>query len=119
MISRSLAMEILLYISGSRQISEALDRVGVRGDTEKIVVVAVTKSREEAERINDYLAKSNLKTDDALLDEWTPSRKSTLRKVFGLTEKELQAASRGSAEPVEKTIQRLMIERSAVLAVKK
>ncbi len=118
MISRSLPIEILLYVAGDHQIAQAVNRVGVRVDTEKIVVIALTKSRKETPEINDYLSKFNLKIDDSLLDEWTSRRKSTVRALFSLSRNELQAASR-KGERSERAIQRMVIEKSAVLAVKK
>lgn len=118
-IARSLGMEILLYIAADRQIGEALKRVGVSDETKKVAVVAVGKSKENVLNAATLVAGFWVKeSSDVLLDEWNPDRMSNIRSGFDIGEKELKAIIRKD-EAVSEAVERLAIERSAMLAVKK
>lgn len=118
-ISRSLGMELLLFISGTRQISEAIKRVGITPETTRTAVVSVLPATVDQLKVSDSLAGIlREKDDDSLLDKWTSARRSKVVKTFGIGDKELKAASR-DGEAVEKAIERLAIERSAMLAIAK
>ena len=118
-ISRSLGMEVLLFISGTRQISEAIKRVGITPKTTRTAVLSVLPAAADQLKLSDLLAEVfTEKDDDSLLDKWTSLRKSKVLRTFGIGDKELKAASR-DGEPIEKAIERLAIERSAMLAIAK
>ncbi len=118
-IARSLGMEMLLYIAANRQIGEALRRVGVTADTRRVAAVAVGNSKEQvlgaATTLSELLMKETL---DALVDEWNPKRIRNVRSLLGIGEKELKATIRKD-EAMPKALERLAIERSAMLAIKK
>ena len=118
-ISRSLAMEILLFVSGTRQISEAVRRVGINPETERTAALAVLPANVDQAKMAEYLAGIfKEKDDDSLLDKWTTLRRSTVMRIFGIEDKELKAAMRDD-ERIERAIERLAIERSAMLAIAK
>ena len=118
-ISRSLGMEILLFVSGTRQISEAVKRVGVTPKTVRTAATTILASSADYSMVADYIAGVlNGKGDDSLLDHWTSLRRSTVVRTFGIGEKELKATLRED-EKTEKAIERLAIERSAMLAIAK
>jgi KEOPS complex subunit Cgi121 len=118
-ISRSLGMEILLFISGTRQISEAIKRVGITSKTRRTAVLSVLPADADQSKVSDSLSEIfGEKEDDSLLDKWTSLRRSRVVKTFGMGDKELKAASR-AGELIEKAIERLAIERSAMLAIAK
>jgi len=118
-IARSLRMEILLYAAGNRQIGEALKNVGITPETRKVAAIAVGKSRgqvlESAAGLSAILKKEE---SDDLVDRWDQDRIKRVRSVFGIGDKEIRAL-RHKNENVVKMLERLAIERSAVLAVKK
>ena len=119
MISRSFAIEILLYVAAERQITQAFTRTGVQKETKRIGVIATSSSAEIFSRIKEHLTKSfNQECNDDLLDEWTEQRSQAIRGLFKMTDKEIQTVTR-SGDSIRKSIQRLAIERSALLAVKK
>jgi len=119
MISRSFAIEILLYVAAERQITQAFTRIGVQTETKRIGVVATSNLAEILSQIKKHLAKSfNQECNDDLLDEWTEQRCEAIRGLFGMTDKEIQTVTR-SGDSVRHSIQRLAIERSALLVVKK
>jgi len=119
MISRSIAIEILLYVAAERQIAQAFARIGVQTQTKKIVVIATSESSEVFPPLEAHLSQSfNHECNDRLLDEWTEERSETVRELFKITDKEIKAVTR-TGDSIRKSIQRLAIERSALLVVKK
>jgi tRNA threonylcarbamoyladenosine modification (KEOPS) complex Cgi121 subunit len=117
-IARSLQMETLLFVSGTRQITEALERVGISKRTARSAVLVIAPSDEVIMSVaNLLIEKFNRKDDDRLLDIWTKQRRVSVQRVFGIGMKELKATC-GSGE-VGRAIEKLAIERSAMLAVAK
>ena len=118
-ISRTLSMEILLYVSANRQISEAIKRVGITTETRAIAAVIVSSSREAvltaAELLEQVLG---VKNTDELLDSWPSGRIECVQQSLGITAIEL-SATLCKGEDVRESIERLAIERSALLAIKK
>jgi tRNA threonylcarbamoyladenosine modification (KEOPS) complex Cgi121 subunit len=118
-IARSRGMEILLYVAANRQIDEALKHVGVTADTRRVAAVAVSNSKDQllgvAAAIGELLNEENL---DELVDEWGPKRMDNVRSIFGIGDKELRATVRKN-EDTAKAVERLAIERSAMLTIRK
>jgi tRNA threonylcarbamoyladenosine modification (KEOPS) complex Cgi121 subunit len=114
-----LNMEILLYVSANRQINEAIKRVGITPETRAIAAVIVGPSRETvlaaAELLEQVLG---VKNTDELLDSWPSDRIECVQQSLGITAIELSATLL-KGEDVRESIERLAIERSALLAVKK
>lgn len=86
----SLALEILLYAAGERQIQKAIKKIGVKKGKQKIVFVltdVLNKKRNSS--IDDAVRKKLLRTFHLTFDEKVPrGDKNTLRR-FGITEAEL------------------------------
>jgi tRNA threonylcarbamoyladenosine modification (KEOPS) complex Cgi121 subunit len=118
-ISRTLSMEILLYVSANRQINEAIRRVGITADTQEIAAVAVGPSREAVIAAADLFEQLlGIKSADELLDSWPTNRIESIQQSFGITPSEISATLR-KGEGICESIERLAIERSALLTVKK
>jgi tRNA threonylcarbamoyladenosine modification (KEOPS) complex Cgi121 subunit len=118
-ISRTLGMEILLYVAADRQIIEAPKKVGVTSSTRKTAALAVGSSTDLVSRVGDFLSELlNQKPRDELVDEWPAGRIANVRLAFDIGDKELNATIRKNGSVVE-AIQRLVIERSAMLTIKK
>lgn len=116
-ISRSLGMEILLFVSGTGQINEAIGRVGIITKTRKTATLALVSSDDEAKKASAFLSQAFHKdSNDKLLDEWTEYRRRSLQTLYAVSNKELEAAKR-EGEGIEKAIERIAIERSAMLAI--
>lgn len=117
-ISRSLGMEILLFVSGTRQITQALERVGINRETTRSAVLVIAASDEAITTLSNLLIENfHQKDQDKLIDTWTEERRVMVQRVFGIGSKELKATI--STREVEKAIERLAIERSAMLAIAK
>ncbi len=118
-IARSLSMEILLYIAANRQIGEALKHVGVTADTRRVAAVAVSNSQDQVLAATAALCELMKKENqDELLDEWDSERIENVRSIFGIGDKELRATIRKD-EKSARAVERLAIERSAILTIKK
>jgi tRNA threonylcarbamoyladenosine modification (KEOPS) complex Cgi121 subunit len=118
-IAKSLGMEILLYISGNGQINEALKRVGVTSGTRRTAALAVGGSSRQVSDAGAFLVQAlGQGNQDELLDDWPPERVEKVRSVFEIGDKEVKAVIRKS-ELVTSAIERLAIERSALVAVRK
>jgi tRNA threonylcarbamoyladenosine modification (KEOPS) complex Cgi121 subunit len=112
-------MEVLLFISGSRQINEALRRVGVTVDTRQTGALTVGSSNDLVLKAGSFVTEAlGRRSSDDLLDHWTSLRIENVRLGFGIADKELKAITR-KRESVASAIERLAIERSAMLAVRK
>ena len=118
-IARSLSMEILLYVAANRQIGEALKNVGVTANTRRVAAIVVGDSREKALNSAGALREILKKEEsDQLVDEWDRTRIEHVRSALGIRDKEIGATLRKNEDPA-KAVERLAIERSAMLTIKK
>lgn len=97
-IANDLGIEICVRASAQRQISKALNIVGIKEGKMNICTVAVNCREDVMERIEDIL---NFR-DDSILK---PNEKS-LKKIYNITDKEIEIC-----EGIEK----VMIERTTLL----
>lgn len=115
--SRSLAMEILLYASCQRQISKAIVLLGVNPSTSQVAVAALSTRIGVLVDLQEVLQKMlGGKMDDGVLEIRTERKLSELKKVFGILDRELEA-SRLEGEEDAEVVKRLVVERSALLAL--
>lgn len=118
-IAKTLSMEILLYTAASRQISEAINRVGVSSKTNHVGALAVGASQEEVRSAGEFLSQLfKQPSNDQLVDQWTQARVEAVRSAFEIGDKEVKAIIRKD-EKTWTAIERLAIERSAMLTIKK
>ncbi|HXZ98138.1 MAG TPA: KEOPS complex subunit Cgi121 [Candidatus Acidoferrum sp.] len=118
-VSKSLSMEILLYIGANRQISEAIRLVGISPNSEKVSAVVVGRTKEETSGAAELLSKIvGQEGSDKLVDTWSSDRVRNVRAIFEIGSKELKATLR-SDETRTQAIERLAIERSALLTIRK
>ena len=117
-IAKTLSMELLLYISAEKQIARALKRVGVTTETRRVAGVAVGSSRDVSEAARFLSVTLGQDSDDRLLDEWSRQRIENVRSGFDIGDKELEAIIQPN-ETETMAVERLAVERSAMLATKK
>ncbi len=116
-ISKSVAVEALLYASAQRQISAAVDLIGLKKDTSEIVVLGVADSSEMAART--ILETSKLVPgvrDDSVVD-FHDEKIIEIRELFEITDTELTANSSGSQG--KDALVDLVIEHMALLVTRR
>ncbi len=104
-ISKDLGMEILLYASGRRQISKAL-QLGVSPGESNVAIVIVGDGVERAAK-----EIKNLIQEAPVLD-YNESKKDVIMRTFSITDAEIEAVG-------EDKIPKLVLERVALLDVLK
>jgi KEOPS complex subunit Cgi121 len=88
--TNSLALEILLYAAGERQIQKAIKKMGVKKGKQMIAFVLVDQSKRKPDKktyntvINKLLRTFHLTSDDKVLE----GDRDTLKR-FGITDQEL------------------------------
>ena len=56
-ISKTFSLELLLYVSGQRQISKAIEMVGIKCDTKEVALVIISQDKETVSNANIRLSK--------------------------------------------------------------
>jgi len=116
-ITKDLGMEILVFASGRRQITKAIQAIGVKPTTTRVALITITKSREDAEKSVSQASKViNGERNDSIL-ELTSEKMEAVRSMFGITDKELETQLRGrtKAEGWREALVDLVIEHVALL----
>lgn len=116
-ISRDPAIEALLYASGQHQIGKAIETLGITTDSSEVAVLIMSEtekdSRESLDVVSDLLRGEIC--DDVL--ELTEEKMVAIRKLFSISDPELEAASR--EEGLESALINLVIEHVALLTAKR
>ncbi|RJS84283.1 hypothetical protein CW706_04380 [Candidatus Bathyarchaeota archaeon] len=111
-ISENLAVEILLYASGQHQIRKAIEMLGVKPSSTRILVVALSKIKDNA--LQAILRFSEIvegeKSDDVV--KITDEKFEALKEAFEISDAELDAALRKSRR---EALTSVLIERTALL----
>lgn len=110
-LARSHATELLLYASGSRQIKEAIERLGVKSSSRHWVLVATGGSGSDLDKLSElFLGYGS--ADDRII-EALPEKTERIMGLFGISKEELGFARtlHGSGESALKA---LVIERVAL-----
>jgi len=113
-ISRSLGIEVLLYVSCVDQISRALEVVGVTPSTTEVALVVLAESPGEAEGAFISTAESIGESDDGVLD-LDAEKLETLKARYGVSDAELAAVG----GPEEDALAMLLVERGALLRLRR
>lgn len=112
-ISKSLAVETLLYTSGQHQISKAIELLGIKPSSSQVVVLVIADTAEKAVGALDMI--SNLlggEVSDEVTD-LTDAKVETIKRAFELGYLEIEATRR---ESEKEAVTSLLIERAALLA---
>lgn len=115
-ISKSLAVETLLYASGKRQIKKALEIIGVKAGCTNIAGIIIGKKEQVV--TDAFLVLSNefgVSSDEAVL-EISTNKILKIRQSFDISTKELKVTSLKS-DP-ESALVDLVVERVALLSTK-
>ena len=115
-ISKSAAMEAMLYASAQRQIKRAIDFMGVKCASANVAVVVIGESRDSVKAVLSAVSEAiGAEPDEAVL-ELSRKKAQRIREAFGITEKELEAVM--EKNNVEHALVKLVIERTALLSTR-
>src|SRR5436853_6224624 len=115
--SKSLAMELLLYISCQRQIAKAIRFLGVDSKDSRIAIVALSDSRAALEELaREAQSIVGGTPDDDLIEIQSEQRMAKLQRSYGITSRTMEAA-RFEGETDSSVLKRLIVERSALLDI--
>ena len=117
-ISRSLAMETLLYASAQRQIDLALARLGVNSNSRTVGLVAFSETRAGAEELENKIAHLvRTEVNEALLDDWSDEKAGRIMTLYGIKAMELEAI-RTPGQQIGEAVKKAVIERVALLSTR-
>ena len=113
-ISKSLAMETMLYASAQRQIRKATETLGVRPSSTKVAMLIVGKKPEDLKSTLSKISKQiEAERDDAILD-LTEEKITNIQRTFEISNEELGTVMKGHDK--KKALVDLVIERMALVA---
>lgn len=118
-ISENLAMETLLYASGSRQISRAIKMLGIRAQTSTVAAIVVASSNDEVKKAEEKLTQliSGIR-DDRVVEIRSKAKIHCLMKTFGVTDLELTTMTNSGRSATE-ALMWLIVERVSLLSIKR
>ena len=115
-ISKSLAMETMLYASSQRQIKKAIELIGVKEETKNIAVIFIGQDPTILETALESFARfAGVETDEKVL-EMSKAKEESIKKIFQISEEEIDAILKDN--DYEKAVVNLVIERVALLSVR-
>lgn len=116
-ISKSLAMETLLYASAQRQIRKAMEIMGIKHDTSEMAVLIIGENLSVVKSALKVVSKHiNAKQDETVL-ELSKRKNELIKKGFEISELELKTVM--GKNGLEDALTRLVIERMALLATQR
>ncbi len=116
-ISSSLAVEALLYASAQRQITKAVDALGVKQDSSQVAVLVMAEnSRGMADCLKVVSRLIAGERDDAVL-ELTDEKIRGIKRLFGISDLEIEAKLKRKGLERE-AFADLVVEHVALLAIR-
>jgi KEOPS complex subunit Cgi121 len=113
-LSKSLAMETMLYASAQRQIQKAISKSGIKPESTNLAAVIISQDQSGLKTVLDELTIDlDKKPDDSVL-KMTTQKMKRLKETFQISEKELEAISKDKNS--EMVLADLVIEHMALLA---
>jgi KEOPS complex subunit Cgi121 len=112
-ISKSPAMETILYASAQRQIQKAIERCGIKPQTTSMAVIIVSDDQKQIETLLQAVTQCVGAEPDESVLALTNSKMERIKKAFGITDREVRVSTDGNSE---RAIVNLVIERIALLA---
>jgi tRNA threonylcarbamoyladenosine modification (KEOPS) complex Cgi121 subunit len=117
-ISRSLAMETLLYASAQRQIDAAIAKIGVTGDSETVGLIAFSETEHDVRVLEDRIARAvRAELNEGLLDEWSEKKALNIKTLYSISATELEAIKMPGQE-AQNAIKKAVVERVALLSTR-
>jgi KEOPS complex subunit Cgi121 len=114
-ISNSLAIEVLLYASAQRQITKAVDMLGIKPDSPQVAVLVIAETKQGADIALEAVSKLiSGERDDHVL-ELTDEKFEGVKRLFRISDLEIEAKLKKEGLEREALVD-LVIEHVALLA---
>jgi tRNA threonylcarbamoyladenosine modification (KEOPS) complex Cgi121 subunit len=112
-VSKTPAMEIMLYAATENQIQRAIQKVGISKTSQNVAVVILGKELAQVELALMVVSSFfGCKPDESVL-ELTAQKQATIKECFQITDVEIQTVTKGTNA---EAIVNLVIERQALLS---
>jgi tRNA threonylcarbamoyladenosine modification (KEOPS) complex Cgi121 subunit len=112
-ISKSIAMETMLFAAAQRQIQGAIQKVGLNKTSQNVAVAILGKDKGQVELALMVVASFfGVKPDESVL-ELTEQKQAAIKMCYQITEAEIETATKSNTA---KAIVDLIIEREALLS---
>lgn len=115
-VSKNLAVEVMLYASGQRQIRKAIEFLGVRRGCSDMAVAVIGENQDEVKAAVSAVSQHFCRKPDAHVLELSTAKAQEIRKAFMITENELAVVTKNG--DAERAVVDLVIERMALLSTK-
>ena len=112
-LSKTPAMETMLYASAQRQIQKAIERCGIKPETKNMALIIIGDDPKQIGDALEEVTKSVGSNPEASVLQMTKNKEVKIKKIFEITDQELKTVENGAPE---KAIVNLVIERVALLA---
>jgi KEOPS complex subunit Cgi121 len=116
-ISKSIAMETLLYASAQRQIRKAMELLGIKSETSEIAVLIIGENSETVKSALSMISTSATAQHDDTVLELSEEKKRIIQKTFGISDLELKTVMK--KEGLEEALTNLVIEQMALLSTQR
>lgn len=113
-ISRSIAMESMVYASAQRQIQKAMNLLGIKPDSSEIAVLVIGEKSESTKSVLPLILKQVRGEHDDTVLELSKRKIVAIRKIFAISNLEMETTMQ--KDDSEKALTELVIERMALLA---
>ena len=113
-ISKSLAMETMLYASAQRQIQKAIQRCGIKPETTSMAVIIIGEDQIQIKTMLEAISTHIGVEPDEKVFEISKFKEHKIIETFQITDEELRAVMKN--ENREEAVVNLVIERIALLA---
>jgi tRNA threonylcarbamoyladenosine modification (KEOPS) complex Cgi121 subunit len=112
-ISKSVAVETMLYASARRQIQKSIDLIGVKPSSQNVAAVIIGSKTEEVDvALEELNAALGVQPDDAVL-ELTLQKKQKIRAAFQISPEEQKTATKTTPN---RALVDLVVEHVALLS---
>jgi tRNA threonylcarbamoyladenosine modification (KEOPS) complex Cgi121 subunit len=113
-ISKSVAMETMLYASAQRQIRKAIKLMGVKRNSANVAVVIIGENADPVKAVLSAVSKRVGAEPDETVLELTRDKAHDICKAFGIGANELEAVM--EKKDVSQALVNMVIERTALLS---
>jgi tRNA threonylcarbamoyladenosine modification (KEOPS) complex Cgi121 subunit len=113
-VSKSVAVEVMLYTSAQRQIRKAIALLGVKRDSATVAAVIIGESPETVKAALSSISKHIEAEPDETVLALSNSKMQSIRRAFSISELEVETVMKAS--DVEQALVDLVIERAALLS---